>query len=226
MTYIPPSRDLEENWRQLKHMVHNTIPDERERNAYLAMLNQLAGDVTEGFVTLLGFKRAPAAKGNHHAFEGGLVYHLLEMWQCWEMIRERAIFKQWVSDERVAKAILLHDLHKAYRTFKLVSALPWEVDYANDVTDMLLTNDIKTLWLAMAHHLPLDPEQLNALIQAEGGYSPIKPRWTSVLAKVCYLLDEMSGNVINRIDSKTLLNIRVPLKPHEIDYEFVTKEAE
>jgi hypothetical protein len=198
------------NWSQLNSLMANHLRGD-VLQAYRDLLDFTAQDAPDGERTYLGFFRAPAAKGNHHAFEGGLVYHLLEMWNVWTLLRPMALASPYVTDERVLRAILNHDLHKAYLTYVLISADPWQTDYGKHETDELMTNDTKSLWLLTKHHVPMDPEQMNALLWAEGGFSKTRPNWTSVLAKLCYLLDEMSGNVIARIDSRTFLNHRMPL---------------
>lgn len=195
----------ESNWLELLSLIDVYMSPENAAK-WKAMLLDLAGDgETETGEILLGFYRAPAASGNHHAYEGGLVAHLLEMWRVHFALRNS--FPQLtecaphVTDERVLTAILAHDLHKVYRTFILVSQPdePWKVRYADEASDMLTTHDIKSLAILMRHGISMDDEQLNAFCLAEGGWSSIKPKWTTVLAKYCYLLDEMSGNVLARI---------------------------
>lgn len=215
---------LTENFNTLKALVAEHLPLE-ESLKYLKMLDALADDTTdEKGRTLLGFVRAPAAKGNHHDREGGLIAHLLEMWHVYTVLR--AGYPQLdqpphITPARVLTAIVCHDLHKGYRTFTLIppegkavweAGDPWKADYAQDLSDQLTTHDIKTLAILARHGIALDDEQLNALCWAEGGWSHIQPKFTSVLAKLCYLLDEMSGNVLERIHKRTLLNHRAPLE--------------
>lgn len=200
--------DLDQNWARLRDWVGLTLP-KPEALLYHDLLDSLRDDLCEGGVRkLLGFRRAPAAQGNHHAYEGGLVAHLLEMWSLWLKLRDQFQSPPHVTDERVLKAIILHDLHKAHRTYELLETDPWRVTYCNDDTDMLMTSDVKSLWLAQRAGICLDPEQINALLWAEGGFSKVKPQWCSVLAKVCYTLDELSGNGLSRIRSRTFLSHR------------------
>lgn len=211
LDWNPRKGDLEGNWNRLRALItYNLVGEAQQAN--LRMTYGLLQDQVDKQGTWLGLKRAPAAKGNHHAFEGGLIYHMLEMWQVYQHMK--AILPQeikQISEERVLQAILLHDVHKAYKTYLLKRQEPWEVDYGNDDTDMLMTSDVKSMWIAMEYRVPLDPEQINALLWAEGGFAKIKPRWTTVLAKLCYLLDEMSGNVLARIQTRTLLDHRNPV---------------
>jgi len=206
--------DINDNWIRLNQLAVAMIPDARDSQAHTSMLASLEADTVDDELkmTLVGFKRAPAAKGNHHAFEGGLIHHLLEMWGIYcslsHTILNHKTDPAFVNDERVFKAILYHDLHKAHRTYKLLSEDPWQCDYAKDPEEDLMTTDIKSLWLLNKHEIQLDPQQLNALCWAEGGFSKIKPWDCSVLAKLCYLLDEMSGNVLARMETRTYLSHR------------------
>jgi hypothetical protein len=196
----------QENWRQLKLTTNDVLTHELDRVRYLDLLASLQDDVTDQGKLLLGFTRAPAAKANHHAREGGLVIHLREMWDLWTRLRNQFTCQPYVTDQRVLKAIVLHDLHKAHRTFELLGTDPWSTQYCDDKTDLLMTQDVKSLWLANQAGISLDPEQINALLWAEGGFSKIKPRWCSVLAKICYALDELSGNGLDRIRTGSLLD--------------------
>lgn len=199
----------------LRILVRSHMTAEGAADAYEAMLLKLQKDTVTcdrkgETVTMLGFERAPAAKGNHHAYEGGLTQHLLEMWSTWLVWSSHWDIKDplFVSDDLVLRAIINHDLHKSHRTFGLVNEDPWEVRYVDDLTDMLMTSDVKTMWMLNEFNIPMDARLYNALIQAEGGYSKIVPKWGSVLAKICYLLDEWSGNVISRAEDGTWLNVR------------------
>jgi hypothetical protein len=196
---------LKENWEKLKGLVAGNLPS-REAAVFLHLLDTLKEDQPNGQKHYLGFFRAPAARRNHHAYEGGLVQHLLEMWSLWDQLKPQLNAPPFISDERVLKAIILHDLHKASRTYELMSSDPWEVRHGDDETDMLMGTDVKSLWLAQRAGITLDPEQINALLWAEGGFSNIRPRWCSVLAKVCYALDELSGNGLARNRKRTFLD--------------------
>jgi hypothetical protein len=201
---IPVMGDLDRNYHKLHKLVHRNVTSYRDLHQH--MLHSLREDwEEEPPKSYLGFRRAPAAQRNHHNFEGGLVFHLLEMWQGWLTLRPTLELNEYLNDDRITRAILYHDLHKAFR---LISQDPWSVDYANDDTDQLMTNDVKSIWILMEHRICVDPVQMNALLLAEGGYAKIKPYYQSVLAKTAYLLDELSGNVIERIRKGTLLDTR------------------
>lgn len=200
------------NWGQMGANITDVVKNDVQAQAMMNLMQDLREDVAlpDGTGYYLGFLRAPAAKGNHHDYEGGLIHHLLEMWSLWGNLRDRFLSPPYITDERVLTAILMHDLHKAYLTYRLVQTEPtWYVDYGKDQTDTLMTQDVKSLWIAMRAGIMLDPEQVNALLWAEGGFSKTQPKFCSVLAKVCYTLDELSGNGLARIEKGTFLDHRV-----------------
>lgn len=198
------ARSQKKNFQALKNLVRSEIHPIPANNILL-MLDALAPDLPCDGGPLLGFINAPAAKRNHHAYQGGLVIHLLEMWEIWKD-RFKQDFPRLgdVTDDRILEGIIYHDLHKAYRTFRLASLDPWKVDYLRDDPDNeSMTWEAKTIWLLMGHGIKLDVEQYNALLWSEGGWAKTQPRWCSVLAKVLYLMDEYSGNVLSRIQDGT-----------------------
>lgn len=215
MTKLTPIQ-METNWKLLNSLIQENL-GVLDRENYKNLLSRLYNDYESPNVLFLGFFRAPAAKGNHHDYEGGLVQHLLEMWGVWKVVRhnfipQNILLGDHINDDRVLRAIINHDLHKAYKTYELVRVDPWEVRYANNSSDQLLTSDVKSITILSKNGITLDDEQMNVLLWAEGGFAKIRPNWTSVLAKICYLLDEMSGNVIGRIEKNTLLDHRNPVE--------------
>lgn len=212
---MPRVGAVQENWDALSSIIHNVM-SETNSAAYLSMLECLEDDSNDGEKVLLGFKRAPAAKGNHHAHEGGLVYHILEMWWNWDTHFRGLITTQeaadYVTDERILKAIINHDLHKGWRTYELLDAVNWKTQYAEDLSDKLLDSNLrgpqgtfKTLWMLQDYGIKLDMDDYNAILNAEGGWSKTQTYWCTVLAKMAYLLDESSGNIAGRIGSGKLL---------------------
>ena len=177
---------------------------------HLQMLDALAPDQQIGPQLYLGLERAPAGKRNHHDFEGGLVAHLLEMWETYEVLKGH--FSQLedgvhVTPARVLKGILYHDLHKAYQCFVLKSVQPWATEYGLNASELLAGKTAKTFLILSQHGIVLDEEQINAICWSEGGWAELKPRWHSVLSKLCYLLDEFSGNCLDRVRRKTMLDV-------------------
>lgn len=201
------SHELDSQCEDIKALVRTYIENDRQKDAYSEMLEQLLDDVVlEDGTILLGLRRAPAAQGNHHAFEGGLLYHYLEMWDTWILVGSAL----WLDRARlthgtILKGIINHDIHKAWRTYRLESADPWQTQYADDETDRLLDpyskrpqGTFKSLFMLQQHNVSLDIVDYNVILNAEGGWSKSQTYWCSVAAKVCYLLDELSGNVRGR----------------------------
>lgn len=220
---------LRDQWDALHRLVsaHVVNPDvssaaayrgvEVERK-YSALLDSVRHDSYVGESCMLGLYRAPGSKDRHHAFEGGLTAHLLEMWECWLMLRgqiEKNVPRHdLINDSLILRAIIHHDLNKVHR-YRLVNVegfkmendeqirIPWEVEYAKaneDPLGHLLPSTHKSLQILMNAGITLDPLLYNALITAEGGFTEgPRPKTETVLAKLVYLLDELSANVFSRI---------------------------
>jgi len=182
------------NWTTLLELARTYIEKTQARK-YVELLKFLQNDQQSEEGLYLGFERAPAATKRHHTQEGGLVQHLIEMWGLWVSLSDYWKKEGVIDDQRVLKAIINHDLHKAYRTYILDGERPWRTHYGRDVSDLILTRDTKSFWLLNSHGIALDPVQLNALLQAEGGYSEIRTDKVTLLARVCYILDSGSGSV-------------------------------
>lgn len=199
--------ELRVQQNQLCELVEQVM-EPHKAAAYNRLLRELRDDPrdnTDAYY-LLGMERAPAAQGNHHNFEGGLIYHYHEMWDTWLHMRGGLVqHDEHVTDERVLCGIINHDIHKGWRTYRLESVDPWQVQYAEDQTDKLLSKDyrrpqgtFKNLFILQKHQVPLDEIDYNVILNAEGGWSKTQTYWCTVVAKLCYLLDEMSGNVMGR----------------------------
>jgi hypothetical protein len=162
----------------------------------------------------LGLRRAPAAKANHHAYEGGLLAHLIEMWRLHKqvlgpnLLGVKELELAQITDGRVLTAILSHDLHKGIRTYIWRDESMWRVERGNDDSDGFMTHEMKSIAFLMSHHIILDEIQMNAFCWAEGGFSTIKPKYTSILAKYCYILDELSGNVLARVQQRDFDSVK------------------
>lgn len=224
---------LELNWNRLMTLtttlLTETLNDQSECSRYIQMLNDLKNDrciVVRNTmpdmreIVVLGMFRAPASKDRHHSVEGGLVLHLLQMWDIWQgfrgVIRDNSKkVDNDLNDKMVWRAILHHDLNKVWR-YVMTSNEPWFVDYwDNDTPTKMLRATNKSLWYLNRHGITLPIQLHHALLTAEGGYSSTRPEYTSVFAKVIYLLDEMSANVIDRLDHMRLLDSKDG-EPHEL----------
>ena len=90
--------DVAKNYAVLKSLIHGAVPP-NPASKLIKMLDALAPDLTHDDGLLLGFVNAPAAKRNHHAYRGGLVVHLIEMWHIWQTrFREDFPFSDHVND--------------------------------------------------------------------------------------------------------------------------------
>lgn len=200
-------RSPEENFTELINLVGDVIKGDRAADI-VQMMRAIASDTKTAEGVVLGFINAPAAKRNHHAYRGGLVIHLLEMWAIW-LTRFGQDFEQTteVNDKRILEGVVFHDLHKAHETFIDRSKdlrMRWASEYIRaDPDNESLTWATKTLWILQWHGIPLDNRQYSALLWSEGGWAETQPKWCSVLAKVLYLMDEYSGNVLSRMQDGT-----------------------
>jgi hypothetical protein len=199
-------RDVEENWRILGDIVVLQLPLSEGVN-WLQLINYVAQDrrtaVGVGnYVNYLGMKRAPAAKVNHHAFEGGLVCHMLEMWELWQTFAG-AFCGEVVDNAKVIKGIILHDLHKGFETFVEQKLDVWDCKYVKNDQDNLLTDDNKTLHIVTisGSGVVLTVEETHVVLNSHGGFSKTRTGNETPLAKLVYILDELSGNVWNKVDA-------------------------
>lgn len=202
--------DLAQNWSRLTaittDMVVQNFGTKDDGSLHTIMLNDLRQDRVVGDITVLGMYRAPASKDRHHDREGGLVQHLLEMWDIW-MTDGSAIIRQWgkphplINDGLIWRTILYHDLNKVWR-YRLESQDPWKVDFAKDEDKLakLIGNHNKALWFLHKYGIKLSLPLFNALLCSEGGYNKHSPEVETVLAKTVYLLDELSANVADRLN--------------------------
>jgi hypothetical protein len=160
-----------------------------------------------------GFKCAPGSTHYHHAYLGGLVEHLLEMTNMAPHVMD-LVGANDLDILDVKQVILLHDLHKA--------AYHYTVDkdhntcYYKNPTTALYPNNIKSLLMAQGElpgfkfsdvGRPINARVMHALVNSEGGYGDMQTRDVSVLAKIVYLLDELSV-VHNRVAQRMFNSAR------------------
>lgn len=207
------TQELDKQWDELIHITRTTI--DQYRPQYEELLRGVCVDrATPKGEAILGLYRAPASKDRHHAFEGGLVAHLLEMWNCWHTWRStilRIARGCPITDQLVWRAILHHDLNKVWRYKEITKdkdgdpVYKWTVEYTEaneDARAHLLPDVYKSLSILTDYAIPVSPLLMNALITSEGGFSSgPRPKTETVFAKLVYLLDEMSANVLNRLET-------------------------
>lgn len=200
---------IELRWQSLLGLTGKLV-DPAHRCQWVHLLCSLRNDrILADGTHLLGMQRAPAASRNHHALEGGLVEHLLQMWSVWTNFRQFIVWGHEPSlcDSVIWQQILLHDLEKADYCFTLVSASPWKVEYYKDPKRLLSSDFLRPVEICGRFGIQLSSLQLNALANAHGGYSSTRQKAVPVMAKIVYLLDEWSGNVLEPLHRKDPLNL-------------------
>lgn len=197
---------IEENWKVLQELIANRLGDYSQ--SFLAMCEELADDFTIDGATYAGFVNAPAGVGQHHNYFGGLVEHLLEMWQVYVQLKPMlpAETKAEVDDAKVLMAIIVHDLHKSYLNYRVLNDDEKTgknekrfFAYAERPETRLLNQDQHSALVLSRHTVQLPLIVWNSLYCSEGGYKENPPKDVSALAKLVYLLDEFSSNVIYRM---------------------------
>ena len=190
---------IENNLVRLEKLVERYLPE------YLNMILGLRYDrVYHPSDVLLGLRRAPAATRRHHSREGGLVEHYLEMWGAY-LVMKPMFFKDgspWneaETDRRVLKGVINHDLHKAYHYYRLVSEDPWKTEYSKSDTRTLVTDNHATLFILEKWGIKMDLIDRNILLNSEGGWCEVETKEVASIAKLVYLLDDLSGNVLDRL---------------------------
>ena len=206
-------RDTPISFMQLRDEMYR-IFHINEVNKWEDLFHFLGADREYKGKTYAGLFNAPAGKGNHHSYKGGLCNHLFEMYQMYQMLCTGGFpiksHDPATNKQSVMRVILLHDLHKAYYEFTMEEE-NGEVrfEYGDHPSSRMITNDIKSLQLANKFGITLSLMELNALFNSEGGYARNPPKYISVLAKLVYLLDEMSSNILDRLKTETILNVKV-----------------
>ena len=154
---------------------------------------------------VLGLQTAPAGKSIHHAYEGGLVVHILEMLRH---ISDFCIRWPTLSYRNMFIGAVLHDLHKGFCHYYISDK---GIDYYTHYYTRLMTPNQKTLAMvsgsvpnAPLYHVTADV--LHILHHSEGGWAENAPKEASIEAKLVYLADELSV-VESRLADKRPLSI-------------------
>jgi hypothetical protein len=128
-----------------------------------------------------------------------------------------------IHDVSVLKGIILHDLHKAWVMFIADPSKPSGIGYGQHPANNMLRKDQCTVYICQQAGIVLDLATLNMVYHSEGGWADSPPKWGSTYAKLIYLLDEMSGNVIARNRQGNTLDIRSLVVPsHKLELYFPT----
>lgn len=114
-----------------------------------------------------------------------------------------------VTDRNVILGILLHDFHKGfcfelnmnYDENKPHSRDNTQYRYVESVLHQTTTCVQQSLYFWQQMGMPMDAVLMSTFAHNEGGWSEFKAKNNTVLGKICYLLDELSGNVEGRFES-------------------------
>lgn len=190
------SHALNENYAQLESVLAKYAPN------LAPVLKRYSVDCVSGENTYLGFRRAPAAKGIHHAYEGGLIQHYLEMLHLADNMRNISLFAT-LSLEDIVFGVFAHDLHKAFAHYHYMNG---KLAYSDNYTTKCLNPNQKTVFMLSQCGVRLSELDLNMIFSSEGGYAKDAPAQASVLAKFVYLLDEQSV-MLDRLRHGKLLSV-------------------
>jgi hypothetical protein len=181
---------IDANFSTLLQVVRNHCP-----KLYTVLRTYEEGGQETGGEYYYGMKEAPAAKGFHHAYEGGLVQHYLEMLHVAGVLCQSIEHFRPLTEKEIVFAVVAHDLHKAYAHFSYDGT---KFMYANNSTTKLMTPDQKTIYMLSHCGVRLSVEEINSIFSSGGGYAKAPPPMQTVLSKFVYLLDEHSV-LIDRI---------------------------
>lgn len=187
---------LDANYNQLLTVLQNFAPN------LVPVLERYSPDCTVGKNIYLGFRRAPAAKGIHHAYEGGLIQHYLEMLTLADNMRNIRLFAT-LSMEDILFGVFAHDLHKGYAHYHYVNE---KLAYSDNYTTKCMKPNQKTVYMLSQCGVRLNELDLNVIFSSEGGYATDAPAQATVLAKFVYLLDEQSV-LLDRLRHGKLLSV-------------------
>jgi len=197
--FLPTTtRDVEQMWERVKTILRGVKnPD------LLALLGKFIND--QEFVA--AFKRAPAARTNHHAFLGGLLEHTLNVLELALVVLPRY---PAVSADLVLTGVFLHDAGKtAELSYATSFAYTNEGQLLGHIVQTAMWIDRKARQLEIEQGRPFPPDLLAALqhiiVAHHGRYefgSPKLPA-TAEAIMVHYLdnLDAKLAMVFGAIDS-------------------------
>lgn len=163
------------------------------------ILTYYCNSTVRGSDFILGLAEAPAGKGIHHEYLGGLVEHLLEGIRYLNMLHKE--FPSTNYDDMLL-AWYLHDLHKGY--FHYIQSESGTISYLDHIATKHYTPNQKTMLILnggldnAGPTMVVPANVLHILNCSEGGWAESPPKESSVEAKIVYLVDELSV-VNNRI---------------------------
>ncbi|MEM2272851.1 MAG: HD domain-containing protein [Candidatus Bathyarchaeia archaeon] len=197
----------------------NGIRDESLRSKMLDLLSSLSVKVGEERFAGLPLAEAPASRSYHHSYPGGLIDHILSMLNIALALCDSVenIYGGKVNRDFVVCGIILHDIFKPL-TYEqkdngryIFSPLGERLDHLTLVVSELLRRDfpIDLIHVVASSHgegSPISPKTIEALIchLADEVDSKLNGE---ILNAAKYLVREATGEVWEKMDSKTALKI-------------------
>lgn len=178
---------IEHNWNELQRY----IPFE-----LLSLFDHYKLDTVVEGTQVLGLMCAPAGKGVHHAYQGGLVEHLLEMIYYinnFDTLLDGSDddeFHPALDHSAMVQGALLHDIHKGFMHFYVKE--DGSLDYWQGAWSALMTPNHKTFAMLMECGISISAKVQHIVHSSEGGWAENASKETTVEAKLVYIADELS----------------------------------
>jgi hypothetical protein len=175
---------IEHNWNELQRYIPEHLKP---------IFSRYNHDVQVEDVQILGLMCAPAGKGVHHAYQGGLVEHILEMvyyLNSFDSLLDESDNRASLDHAAMIEGALLHDIHKGFMHFYVQK--DGSFDYYKGAWNAFNTPNQKTIAMLMECDVIISPKVLHILNCSEGGWAENAPREATVEAKLVYVADELS----------------------------------
>ena len=177
---------MESNWTALMRMLPINLHPLFEMYKDSRLLED--GDK---HVRVFGLYDAPAGKGVHHAYQGGLVEHLLEMKYYLDLFANSCLdTPQGLDMQAMYEGAFLHDLHKGFMHF--YEKEDGTIDYWNSAWSAFMTPDQKTYAMLMEVGTKITSKVQHIVNNSQGGWAENPSKEATVEAKLVYLADELS----------------------------------
>ncbi|MBS7606812.1 MAG: HDIG domain-containing protein [Candidatus Bathyarchaeia archaeon] len=203
---------------KLKRIV-NKIKDESLREKILGLLSDLSVNFGASSYSGMPIEEAPASRFHHHSYPGGLLEHTLSTINIAMAICDsiEKIYGGRVNRDLVISGVLLHDIFKpltyergengAYRNSPLGERLDHLTLAASELIKRGFPLDL--IHIVVASHGqagPISPKTIEALICHIADEADSRMN-AEVLNAAKYLVKEATGEVWDKMDSKTAFRI-------------------
>lgn len=182
---------MQSNWEELIDILPVNLRPLFEKYKFSSLIED--GDTR---IRVFGIFDAPAGKGVHHAYQGGLVEHLLEMRYyldkfAYDLLDGPSGKKHPILDmDAMYQGAFLHDIHKGFMHFH--EKEDGTIDYWNGAWSAFMTPDQKTYAMLMESGICISPKVQHIINHSEGGWAENPSKEATVEAKLVYLADELS----------------------------------